>query len=751
MALSKGLYTNGTMALYSETRLDVRPSRTHNVVVAMTNDEEEDEDDFAIPPSYSSPTVVDDAIRTMEVSQRCLHPLHCHSFQVTHFVRPFQKCALCQQRLPMMIMTMLTSDNTENATVQCAACGIVAHRSCAASRVWTELCPINAAIVFLRDQDTVDDDNQIEEVMEIVAPPTHDEQQQQRDGSTQPPSPLPQQWLAVPSGTSITTIALPESTGDHNDDDDQDEVVVTPLHYANHPFATISRALQENIFAHFQRLEGTTRDSNTAAVSAAAVVNGSSVVDGSIIMVPDDAVATISTDELTSSQQVDTNTNHATNPLVKFASGTMEAVKTLNRKNIGPVAVAGGIAGGLAGWTIAGPAGAYAGCQLGTAGALGVILEGSVSIGVFVASVATGGYTARQVQGHLDERRVLTMGEDGTSRKVLLVRPQIKIDPIWNKIYQEARRSAPQGTGFSFLPNLDAASRQRYRRDSDIVKTDEQEIPTNDKVLLLVSRMLSDKTSVSGHVYRYLVDAFLDRRRTREMVIQTNPSIEAASPRARRDDTHAVIKYVTATLMETRPGFGASPALTELTASAVEGLVFGRLYNLVIEEIVAETTVRDKNLCHKIDAFHGVTMDIISESALESLCMLPQAHSAVDKLYYCVQFLERISTFFSTNQSISGNLCADSLLKLVCQHIISANLAHMNAEVAFLEEFARDDQLLRGKEGYSLVTLQASLHFLNMSDDLETDIFGQDSNEENVPLQQASFDLSEAEFSMMSD
>lgn len=39
-------------------------------------------------------------------------------------------------------------------------------------------------------------------------------------------------------------------------------------------------------------------------------------------------------------------------------------------------------------------------------------------------------------------------------------------------------------------------------------------------------------------------------------------------------------------------------------------------------------------------------------------------------------------------------------------------------------EFARDEQLLRGREGYSLVTLQAALHYLNSSNDFETDIFG---------------------------
>ena len=66
---------------------------------------------------------------------------------------------------------------------------------------------------------------------------------------------------------------------------------------------------------------------------------------------------------------------------------------------------------------------------------------------------------------------------------------------------------------------------------------------------------------------------------------------------------------------------------------------------------------------------------------------------------------------------------ADSLLKMVCQHILLAKVFAINAQIAFLEEFARDEQLLRGKEGYALVTMQASLHFLNASNNFKRDIF----------------------------
>ena len=119
----------------------------------------------------------------------------------------------------------------------------------------------------------------------------------------------------------------------------------------------------------------------------------------------------------------------------------------------------------------------------------------------------------------------------------------------------------------------------------------------------------------------------------------------------------------------------------------------------------------------------------VSEPALSTLHQLPLAHSAVDKLRYCVEFLEKISDFFSSNvENNKRSMGADSLLKMVCQHIIVAKVFAMNAQVCFLEEFARDEQLLRGKEGYALVTLQASLHFLNASTDFESDIFGQEDD-----------------------
>jgi hypothetical protein len=70
---------------------------------------------------------------------------------------------------------------------------------------------------------------------------------------------------------------------------------------------------------------------------------------------------------------------------------------------------------------------------------------------------------------------------------------------------------------------------------------------------------------------------------------------------------------------------------------------------------------------------------------------------------------------------------ADFLLTLVCQHLALAHVPKLNAECSFLEEFATDhQQLLQGKEGYALVTIQACVHFLNASQNLVEDVFQND-------------------------
>lgn len=607
----------------------------------------------------------------------------------------------------------------------------------------------------------------------------------------------PRHWASEQALSGIHR--LNTSTEAAENDATEEENANTPLHVANNTFATVSKAIQENIVAHFIR-----RPFIEKVISLDLQDNGQTDDPPSTPESPAHKTAACSTETLhtadspVSRVQVEAllaevePSSPKRGSIARMASGTMEVAKTSAnmRKKMGIVSVAGGIAGGVAGLVMAGPAGAVIGAKCGqTAGLLGVLIEGSMTVGVFVAGIAAGSLTAQHIQQQ-QEKRVLTIGEDGVKQKLLLVRPNIAIDPVWSDICDEARRSHLSSSKvFGILPSSKGSlsKKERYKRDSDIVETDESEIPTADKVLLLVSRSLNDKEGLPGHVYRCLIQDYRDRSKERDgMTIEDAIEEEIQTPdvdgvvvedvdhddtellvddansdnndtrqksdlctnimRARRQDTHAVIKHVTATLLEVRPGFASSPAITEMSATAVESLVFGELYDDVFEEIVEETRECDTALMNKIRAFdkshealsvneNGETAtdypsDLVSQPAIDSLLLLPEAHSTADKLRYCVEFLELISVHFTqtTTKSSEEHSClsADSLLKMVCQHIIAAKVPNMNAEILFLEEFARDEQLLRGKEGYALVTLQASLHFLNTSTDFDQNIFGQD-------------------------
>jgi len=535
------------------------------------------------------------------------------------------------------------------------------------------------------------------------------------------------------------------------------------VHIASNTFAAVSRTLQENVLARFQRKDETPEDSRTSAPETHEVdkqeqePRAEPTVDQVITPSPSDVDIQMTespdVDPKALLEEVDPEIPKKDNALWKLAGDSYDVAKvsaTLRRR-LSIVSFAGGIAGGVAGLVLAGPTGAILGAKCGqAAGVFSVVMEGGLTVSVFVASAAAAaGFTVHQLHRH-QQKRVLTIGEDGIERRVLLVRPNVWVDPAWEEVCAKAKRNSPSNTA-SLLDVLTPSPKrqaemdkqQRSKKDSDIVVADEIEIPTPEKVLLLVNRHLNSKLSLPGHVYRTLIEEYRRRVETRKYEVavknykgeettsieeeKANEEEESTSPnklyRARRQDAHAVIKYVTATLLEVRPGFAASPTITEMSATAVEGLVFGEIYGSVFEEIREETRSVDDELMRKILDFekdHPEAAEI-SDGAVEALAMVPGAHSAVDKLRYCVNFLEEISDYFADR-----NISADNLLKMVCQHILAAKVPDLNAEVAFLEEFARDEQLLRGKEGYALVTLQASLHFLNSSNDFDADIFYED-------------------------
>ena len=359
----------------------------------------------------------------------------------------------------------------------------------------------------------------------------------------------------------------------------------------------------------------------------------------------------------------------------------------------------------------------------------------------------------------------LNKGGKQASGVVKLVRPNVVVEECWGNYCAEAKRSLKKKKKALLGGNAaDRAKKKRNQVDADIIEFGEHEIPTVDKVVLIVSRSLNDRSSLPGHVYSVLIQRH--RERNGERTRRTADRIEEAElidvvklySRGCRQDAHGVIKHVTATLLEVRPGLGSTLSLTELTATAVERLVFGELYEDIYEEIVEEAAAMDGALMKKMYEFemehwatresigreedvdrgesrgggYPISQDDISIGALEALLSLPEARTPADKLELCATFLEKVSNHFAEQDCgdeddevgrFTRPMNAENLISSVVEHIIVAKVPRLNAELAFLEEFARDEQLLRGREGYSLVTLQASVHFLNASKDFNSDVF----------------------------
>jgi Vacuolar sorting protein 9 (VPS9) domain len=770
-----------------------------------------------------------DAIDMMEETQLCFHPVHYHSFaQVSLLISGSMRvCAGCDKRLHSVLG--FESDSSLHL-VRCMACQVYAHRTCAMSslHVWKGKCVVNAKRIAQttapkEDEKSNSEDSRRSKSLNVLryvripfTKPSECETKSEQHEIEPPLSPPNEKTETVkeikqevsmiwtndgPPSHWANKVELighrddaesqedspqqslqdsPPPTLDAKDDDEnceEDE----PVEISESSFASVARAIQENVLVHFRSRRKTeidrvdvNPDSDVDTLSETFPLINDDKHERKQSC-PEETLAErkerLRLDPTQGSITIPKETREALleeldhvppqpqqSSLVKLATGTYEAVNTASKlhKSLGMASFVGGIAGGMAGLVMAGPAGAVFGVKCGqTAGVLSVVIEGSVTVGVLVAGAAAGSFTAKQIQQHA-EQRIISIGEEGSKRKVLLVRPHVWIDPAWEQICETAKRQAPavkKSPILSLLTGSPAkqaqmAKKKRYQRDSDIVQTAEFELHTEEKVFLLVSRILNDKFSLPGHVYRALVKEHSRRAQKRKLeyistaIEEMEAKVQncnmdkqaekeylatATSIRFRRLDTHAVIKHVTATLLEVRPGFASSPTITEMSATAVEGLVFGELYDSVFEEILEETRQVDEALTQKLSIFANgkadelVVLDDISKKALKTLSQIPEAHAPVEKLSFCVTFLEHVSDHCSApNKKALG---ADSLLKMVCLHLVVANVPHMNAEVAFLEEFARDERLLQGKEGYALVTLQASLHFLNASNDFENDIF----------------------------
>ena len=776
-----------------------------------------------IPPNIPYPSSPSKrAVHIMnQTSGLCADPIHFHSFTTVDngwiptpkslFVGAFQKCIICHGRLGGSVtMTavihpnndtdgseMMLSTSSSSGMLHCVACGVYAHRSCAFARSNPSL---------------MNDVNNIPPLCEVnlieiqKAYGMHRQQKEQLVDATATPE-------TTEASSSWSIFGKRSSTETKNEDgiigieEEKEPVLDESSNQAQQSGVietsqgTTEASSSWSIFGQRLSTETKTGDDSTALVEKKESVLGESSNQAQ----PPGVIETSQeTTEASSSWSIfgkrsstETNNEDDSTALVEKKEPIIDELKpksvqpqqpgvfqtsikliqktTETSKNIPQYSTIGLVAGGAAGLVIAGPAGVIVGSQIGrNALAIGAAIEGGIGMSVLAMSLAAAANFS------LPSLPTISSGKKNRELKLsntlILVRPDIAVDPIWGEYAEEARKSWAEkntetmahqhqssygsfGLGHLFNPNK-ASDEQamRYRKDSDIIKADASELPLREKVFLLVNRILNDKMSLPGYVYRYLI--LKHKRRTmfgdewstddaekyslRASWFGSSKSkedenddddVQEAALRSCRQDAHGVIKHVTATLLEVRPGLASSPNMTELSASAVEVLVFGELYNDVIGEIIQQTEEKDESLMAKVDELKSkcniagktatndeeVASSPVSQSAIGALKSLPQAHTPTDKLLHCVEFLEYVSEHFS---SLFKGKCidADTLLVMVCQHVVAASVNHLHAEVAFIEEFSRDEQLLSGKEGYALITLQASLYYLDGLEELPNDL-----------------------------
>mmetsp|Transcript_23733 Transcript_23733/g.45238 ORF Transcript_23733/g.45238 Transcript_23733/m.45238 type:complete len:873 (+) Transcript_23733:125-2743(+) len=790
---------------------------------------------LSIPSKTSSSSASKQAVHIMNItSGLCADPLHFHSFATigssdgksgwttmipspqSIFAGAFQKCAACHGRLGGSVVVLANNDNNNVANdtnqgddggtiasasasvaatsssvddgiassgmLRCVACGVYAHRSCAFARprprprLSTDannatttsdascrnavgvgnnslpLCEVNLIeiekLLGMSREDTL-------KQLGVVSSPSQPQPTASSEINEQSSS---SSWSIFGNRSQVanedTIQSNNESKASLNSDHEEEQVIPN-----NNPVNKVSdvdaeTAIKSNNEKELGNSELLLKEKKEPTTAAAAAADESETKP----IPPKPGV-------------IETSIN-----LIKKTTETT--------KNIPKASAIGMVAGGAAGLVIAGPAGIIVGSQIGrTVLAVGAVVEGGIGISVLAMSLAAAANFHLSGSEKGEKERELKL-KNGT---LVLVRPDIDVDPVWGEYAEEARKcwmvekmndesssssSSPTkssscgsfglGNIGSLFQSINSPAKKedcmRYRKDSDIIKADASELPMREKVFLLVNRILNDKMSLPGYLYRSLI-----MKHKRRIVFGSDvgrSNVEAKSEaerdtagdsfsanRSSRQDAHGVIKHVAATLLEVRPGLASSPAMTELSAAAVEVLVFGELYDDVFREIILQTEEKDESLlakgmelrkkCDDDDgkcasregSVNNEASSSISQSAIGALRSLPRAHTSTDKLLHCVEFLEYISEHFS---SLFRDKCidADTLLMMVCQHVVAASIEHLHAEVAFIEEFSRDEQLLSGKEGYALITLQASLHYLDSLDELPSDIIFPESSEQ---------------------
>ena len=219
-------------------------------------------------------------------------------------------------------------------------------------------------------------------------------------------------------------------------------------------------------------------------------------------------------------------------------------------------------------------------------------------------------------------------------------------------------------------------------------------------------------------------------------------------------DVHGVLRELTLAVLSCCPILTSSDDASIQAVNCVDQQILGVTYGPVYARVASgQTRERDTALAQRVrreeysrrEAGRPSLAATCDTEALAALRSAGAARTGRDKLEFLVQAVERVS------ESLPAKATTDMLLRSLCRHLAAATmgsggtatrsaemwgrnngrggaggapLARPHAEVAFVEQFMRDESWLMGKQGYVLTTVDAALHVLldpAMSDEIFSD------------------------------
>lgn len=209
-------------------------------------------------------------------------------------------------------------------------------------------------------------------------------------------------------------------------------------------------------------------------------------------------------------------------------------------------------------------------------------------------------------------------------------------------------------------------------------------------------------------------------------------------------DVHGVLRELTQAILAWCPLLTVSDEAAIQAVNCIDQRVFAETYGPVYDRIASgQAGERDATLARRVRREERARK-ATGRPSLTAVCF-PQALAALraasaartgrDKLGFFVQAVERIS------EALPAKATTDALLWSLCRHLAAAvvtagvavgraeqsgrvDVSRPHADVAFVEQFVRDESWLMGKQGYVLTTVDAALHVLldpAMSDEVFLD------------------------------